>query len=245
MGMPGSRALVVVAVLAGPATADEMVMGERAKRSIDCAGQTVTITGSRHQLTLRGRCTHVVLTGERSTVRVESLGRLTVSGTGHRVEWEQGLDGKEPVIENQGLDSAVVRVAASSSPRAASSAPAARVEESGAGAAATVPAGAGAPAPPPDTHPGSITVRESDGEKLYNCAGGTATVEGSGNTLTLRNCPNLVVNGDRNTITLQFGARLIRVAGDQNRITWSAGEHGSAPTVEDVGSGNTVKRAGR
>jgi hypothetical protein len=92
---------------------------------------------------------------------------------------------------------------------------------------------------------GSVVVVENDQERAYDCAGGTATIQSNDNELTLRNCPELIVNGNRNTLTLEGGVKLIRVLGNANRITWSEGINGRAPNVESLGNGNTVSRSAR
>jgi hypothetical protein len=247
---------------AAAAAADETIQGAGVKRTIDCAGGAVTINGTGHDLTLTGRCPRVVVSGTGSVVHVAELGRLTVSGLNQRVEWVKGLDGAEPAIQKSGLGVEVVQVnggraagARSGSSRSSGGAsvqagPAGTTIESD-GSRVTVGAG-GVTVEAADGTPttttrkaGSITVMENDQERTYDCAGGTATIQGNDNVLTLRNCPELVVNGNNNAITLQTGVKLIRALGNGNGITWSQGLGGQAPRIESLGSKNDIKRSGR
>jgi hypothetical protein len=278
----------------GSAAADENIQGLGIQRTVDCEGGTVTITGTSHRLTLRGRCDRVVLSGTGSVVHVESLGRVTVSGVNNRVEWERGLDGNDPRIQKSGINNEVVQVkgGGSASSRGSSGSRkgsgsgsvdvgggAVVVEdgrdrvtvgsdgvtvESGSGksgrkdkvvvdsggttvtvdnSSGTVKAGGGTVRS--SGKAGTLTVAENDQERTYDCAGGTAVIQGNDNVLTLRNCPELIVNGNSNTLTLQGPVRVIRALGNENEITYSQGADGKAPNVESLGSGNNISRSGK
>jgi hypothetical protein len=270
----------------GTAAADEDIRGVGITRTIDCAGGEVRITGTSHRLTLSGRCERVVLSGTGSTLHVESLGRLTVSGINHRVEWVEGLDGNAPRIQKSGIGNEVVQVKAGAAATSRGSAGTGQgsgtiavegeggqvtiggdgvtVQDKGTrrrdkdkvtvnsggttvaidGSTGTVTVGGPATAKASGGKAG-VTVAESGLERAYDCAGGSAVIQGNDNMLTLRNCPELVVHGNSNTLTLQGGVKLIRALGNANEITWSQGVDGGAPNVESLGSGNNIKRSGR
>jgi DUF3060 family protein len=286
--------LCATGLAAGTVTAQEPIdiKGVSVTRTIDCAGGAVVVTGTSHNLTLTGRCPRVTLSGTASVVHIGSLGRLTVSGMNHRVEWETGLDGKDPVVQNSGINNQVVKAKGGATSGSASSGTRAQagsasvetgaggvvvssgssrvtvgesgavsVESTGAGAqkdkvtvnaggtsvavdgtAGTVHVGTGAAGSA--TKGTTVNVVDSDGERTLDCGGGTANVAGGENVLTLRNCSVLVVGGSENVITLQGPVSSIRLLGNENAVTWSQGAGGKPPSVEMVGSGNTVKRSG-
>ncbi|HET7293926.1 MAG TPA: DUF3060 domain-containing protein [Vicinamibacteria bacterium] len=90
----------------------------------------------------------------------------------------------------------------------------------------------------------SDVVVGSNQNKTYDCRGGTATVDGGFNVLTLRNCSELVVNGGDNTIDAGVVER-IRITGADNRITWTEAADGRRPRIANEGLGNVItsKRA--
>jgi hypothetical protein len=79
----------------------------------------------------------------------------------------------------------------------------------------------------------------SDQRKTYDCSGGSATVRGGFNVLTLRNCTKLIVDGGDNTIDAGV-VDAIEVAGADNKITWTESADGSRPRITDNGRGNTI-----
>jgi hypothetical protein len=84
----------------------------------------------------------------------------------------------------------------------------------------------------------------SDQKRTYDCAGGTATVEGGFNVVTFRNCATVNVKGGDNTIDAGL-ADTIEVGGADNRITWTERADGSRPRIVEKGSENVItsKRA--
>jgi DUF3060 family protein len=88
----------------------------------------------------------------------------------------------------------------------------------------------------------SLTISDSDLNRDYDCAGGSAVVQGSDNRLGLSRCRELTVTGGDNHIVLVGPVRLIRLLGADNSVEWSEGEGGRAPKVETPGSGNRVSR---
>ena len=106
-------------------------------------------------------------------------------------------------------------------------------------AAASLTAGAALSLAAPD-----IVVRSNE-NKTYDCRGGSLTVEGGFNILTLRNCSELIVNGGENTIDAGV-LDAIEVAGADNKITWTESPDGRRPRITNEGEGNVIasKRAG-
>ncbi len=79
----------------------------------------------------------------------------------------------------------------------------------------------------------------SNENRTYDCRGGSATVEGGFNVLSLRDCAELVVNGGDNTIDAGLVA-VIEVAGAGNKITWAESADGRRPRITNEGQGNVI-----
>jgi hypothetical protein len=177
-----------------------------------------------------GRSSGGVQTGPGGTTVESGDAKVTIGAGGITVE---GADGTTTTATTRrGRDKDKVTVTASGGTTVAIDGSAGTVTVGGTGATARGRAG-------------SVTVIENDQERTYDCAGGTATIQGNDNVLTLRNCPELIVNGNSNTLTLQGGVRLIRALGNENQITWSEGVGGKVPNVETLGSGNNISRSGK
>jgi DUF3060 family protein len=88
-----------------------------------------------------------------------------------------------------------------------------------------------------------LVVRSNE-NKAYDCRGGSLTVDGGSNVLTLRNCAELIVNGGDNTIDAGV-VESIEVSGADNRITWTESADGRRPRISNEGEGNVItsKRA--
>ncbi|BDX34184.1 hypothetical protein TUM20985_47310 [Mycobacterium antarcticum] len=73
-----------------------------------------------------------------------------------------------------------------------------------------------------------------------DCAGGKSlTIGGSNNTLTVKGtCANVNIGGADNKITLEKIDGGLSVVGLNNVVTYADGD----PTVNDTGSGNTIKK---
>jgi hypothetical protein len=195
--------------------ADEVTInGLNVEKTITCDHRDVVIHGTNHRLTLKGRCRQVWVDGTGHLVHVEALGSADVAGVNNRIEWERALRGEEPDIEIIGVGNSAARVAGGSAP--------------GRRGARTGRA--------------RITVQEDSLQRVYDCAGGSATVEGGENRLTLRRCLELRVTGAENRIVMEGPVRVIRLQGNDNTVEWSEGEGGRPPVIENPGSGNHVLR---
>jgi hypothetical protein len=113
--MPALRfrlALVAPALLSLAATevqAQAVVEGASKKVTIACGPSGVRVSGLSNQVTLTGTCTNVIVEGKANTVHVATLGRLTLAGSGNRVYWKDGIDGRMPQIDRSAGDNVVER----------------------------------------------------------------------------------------------------------------------------------------
>lgn len=86
-----------------------------------------------------------------------------------------------------------------------------------------------------------VSVAGSGMTESYDCDGDDATVSGSGNTLTLKNCDRIRVMGTDNRVSAVKPVS-ITVLGTNNEVTWTGGRE---PKISNLGIGNTVKEAAR
>ena len=89
-----------------------MIRGDDLKRTVTCNRGRVTVQGNRNEIVMRGPCERVAIQGTGHRVAVEEVGSLSVNGSGHRVHWVRGLDGRQPKITNAGTDSTVEQITA-------------------------------------------------------------------------------------------------------------------------------------
>ena len=101
-------------VAAGEATENDgqiSLMGTEQKQTVTCAkGAEVSIEGTSNDYIIKGECKHVSVTGTDNKVRVASVGRVTVEGTGNVVTWERGLgSAKKPKVSTSGVNNKVIQ----------------------------------------------------------------------------------------------------------------------------------------
>jgi hypothetical protein len=248
------------------------IRGAGIKRTLTCDHREVVATGTGHRLTLLGRCARVTLTGTGHVVHVERLGRASISGMNNRIEWEHALEGERPRVSITGVNNSAVRVGqegAVSQGESGDAEPEGGVAVEGDSGSVVVGPGGITVDGKKSSRRGRVTVAGDGGtvsvegesgtvrvtgaaatvsvaenglRRSYDCAFGQAEVRGNDNELTLRNCRQVTVSGSRNALTLEGPVRLIRVPGDDNRVVWSHGVDGKAPSVETAGSGNSITR---
>lgn len=98
--------------------------------------------------------------------------------------------------------------------------------------------------PAPKARGAAIVVSDNRVARTVDCAGGSVTVDGNGNTLSLNGeCPSVEVNGNGNVLRVE-AAGSISVMGNRNTVTWSRGIGGSSPQVSNLGTGNSVTPMG-
>ncbi len=237
------------------------VTGSNERRSIECNGGTVSIIGGANELTLRGACKKVDITGAGNTVAIESVGAIEVSGANNRITWQDGLDGRRPRVSRTGLGNVVSRAPAAdrteTPPATAAPPPAGESRTKPTPAPARSPEAPRAPDPPAPAsasgtgrHPGdevddtgALRVLTDDTRRTIPCEGRTIAVLGSRNTLALEGrCPTVRVSGDDNEITIARVDRL-EATGVRNRLTWTTSSTEAGPRVVNTGKDNVISRA--
>ena len=89
-----------------------VIRGDGLKRTVTCNRGRVTIQGDGNEVVMRGPCERVAIQGSNHRVAIEEVGSLTVNGSGHRVQWVRGLDGRQPKITSSGTETTVEQITA-------------------------------------------------------------------------------------------------------------------------------------
>jgi hypothetical protein len=258
MAPSGAVAAVLVLVGARAQGEDLTILGLGIERTITCDTRDVVVNGAGHRLTLKGRCARVAVHGTGHVVHVERLGRGLVDGMDNRLEWEQAIEGERPEIRIGGVNNRAAQAGGATAARSAATADESGVTVQGSegrivlgdggvtvergkrrGGNVTITSGGVTVG---TAGKGSLTIAASDVTETHDCAGGSVTVDGSDDVLTLRHCPELTVTGGGNRIVLVGPVRRIRLLGGENRVQWSEGEGGRPPKVETPGAANEVVR---
>lgn len=73
------------------------------------AGESVSVSGQGHQVTLTGDCRAVVVNGQGHHVSIEGVGSIEVSGIGNHLRWQYALYGRKPSVQSSGVGNSVKR----------------------------------------------------------------------------------------------------------------------------------------
>ena len=148
-------------------------------------GDTVEINADGAQATITGTCATVRVNGANNDVRIESVGEVSINGSGNAVQWQRTLDGRAPLMRSiQGGGSFLRRNTALS-----------LGTQAAATADATSAASDADPAPRRSAASGSPQMTGSNQSFEYDCgADDVVNLTGSGNQITLRgDCDTLNV----------------------------------------------------
>jgi hypothetical protein len=90
-----------------------------------------------------------------------------------------------------------------------------------------------------------LTVMDNSKTLTHACSGSdTVAVMGNSNTLSVTGtCGAVNVTGNSNHLAIAAAAT-IQVMGNDNSVTWQRGAGAEPPRVQNLGRGNTVKKAG-
>jgi hypothetical protein len=90
-------------------TADVTIDKNDVKRTIDCAGGSVTVEGNGCVLVLKGDCSTLKVNGNNNTVTVEAVAEISTQGNRNKVTWTRGAGGRPPKISNPGTGNTIKR----------------------------------------------------------------------------------------------------------------------------------------
>jgi hypothetical protein len=211
-----------------PLTAIDVV-GNGRTDTIDCGGQNVRLGGSSNNITLKGTCPRLDVTGSNNTINVEALEAVDVTGVSNTIIWQRSLVGDQPRLGSTGLGNRLVPA-------------------SDAAQAEPTPSPGFGLLPPVSIDVPSIgvtTFAASDGQELsIDCGeGNLVTVAGSDNRVTLTGtCTAVNLIGSANQVWVQR-AHVIDVAGDLNAVVWENGpDDATPPTIVVIGTESTVEQ---
>ena len=86
-----------------------------------------------------------------------------------------------------------------------------------------------------------VSLAGSGATETYDCDGDNATISGSANTVTLKNCDSIRVLGSGNRVRAERPSS-IAVLGSNNKVTWTGSRE---PKISNLGVGNSVNEAAR
>ena len=90
-------------------TADVTIDKNNQKRTIDCAGGSVTVSGNENTLVLNGDCSSLKISGNDNTVTAEGVAEIATWGNRNKVTWTRGAGGHPPKISNPGTGNTIKR----------------------------------------------------------------------------------------------------------------------------------------
>ncbi|HLL24559.1 MAG TPA: DUF3060 domain-containing protein [Kofleriaceae bacterium] len=119
-------ALLALVVLSAPVSADVTVMDNDQTLTVDCAkDKNVNLVGNHIKVTLTGTCTSVKVTGNHATVigsttnafvsgshttlTLEAVDTISVSGNKNTVTYKKPIAKKKTAVSNMGKDNSVTQ----------------------------------------------------------------------------------------------------------------------------------------
>jgi hypothetical protein len=243
-----------------------------ATRALECQGRGVVVNGSSNNLTLLGDCPQVVVNGTSQRVQIERAGSITVNGVGNTVVWAEGLNGKSPNVQKNGLNLTVRQGAIEGRGGSGTGTGGTEGRGTSVGVSSTtneegevetkitgtggsvdvttstegrqvVTVGGGRAQAESTSAPEVITIAKSDTVETIECNGSDLKIDGNDNTLRLNGeCGKIIVNGNRNMLRIASAATIAAV-GNENTILWVRGAGGTEPRISDIGTNNTIRRA--
>lgn len=88
-----------------------------------------------------------------------------------------------------------------------------------------------------------IVIDKNELTKTIRCDGDDVIVRGNQNELTIKGeCSSLYVPGNKNIVYVEAVAK-IDTPGNKNTVTWEKGIDGKKPSISNLGTDNTIKKA--
>lgn len=72
-------------------------------------GRSVSVGGTGHRITLKGRCPSLRVTGTNNHVYVDAVRSISLSGRNNRVYWRRLYNGRKPRVNRTGTSNYVLR----------------------------------------------------------------------------------------------------------------------------------------
>ena len=88
--------------------AEKLILkGMNENKTIACEGRRILANGTGNRYKFTGECSALLVSGVGQTITVEKVGRINVNGTGNKITYAEGLDGKEPKVSNAGTGNSI------------------------------------------------------------------------------------------------------------------------------------------
>lgn len=84
-----------------------------------------------------------------------------------------------------------------------------------------------------------VSVAGNGATGTKDCGGGSASISGNQNKLTLKNCKSVSVMGNKNVVDAGLVSS-ISAMGNQNTIYYKVGPKKQQPSISNLGSGNKI-----
>jgi hypothetical protein len=85
------------------------LVGSSQRRSIDCEGHAIQITGNDGNITLQGICSEMVLVGNGNRIQLDTVGKISVTGNDNQIAWTSGMGDVAPQVARSGKNNLVVQ----------------------------------------------------------------------------------------------------------------------------------------
>jgi hypothetical protein len=233
--------VAAVLLASTPAAAQHSVLSNGARRTLDCDGQDVKVSGSKNELTLRGNCPRVDVAGAANVISIDAADRIEVTGSGNRVTWQRGVSRETPRVSSTGLNT--VQRAAASGDAPSTTAESRRDRQQSPPPEQSAPSGTPAGrSTAASSSSEDVSVLTSNGSHSIDCRGRNVRILGSRNRVTLGGeCPEVQIAGDDNTVSIEVAGR-ISVPGEGNEVTWTRVSTGQEPRTIVTGERNQIAR---
>jgi hypothetical protein len=200
--------------------------------TIECRGRSFDLDGADNTFTLLGECPSVSINGTTNTVRVESVGSISINGMGNKVVWGSAIGGAKPRVSLNGLGNSARQGSVGGDSGARREKPPASRETT---KAAEASSGGGSAE--------SIQITDSHVDRTITCNGTNVSVLGSHCELRLKGeCGKVALAGSHNTLDVESAGR-IEVTGSYNTVTWKRGPEGRRPQIANLGQHNVISQA--
>ncbi len=99
-----------------PARGKEVLVIKESKEAqvFNAEGQDVTVNGNHNQVSIKGTCHALTVSGSNNVIQVASVASIALSGTDNEVTWGTASGGEKPQITDLGKNNRVSHAAAKS-----------------------------------------------------------------------------------------------------------------------------------
>lgn len=193
------------------AHAEQEFSGIRSQRNHNCSeAERIVISGVGQNITLRGACGAIEVSGTSNTVSVEQVESIAVEGTSNRLSFGSNAQGNKPRVANSGMANSILQDAGLRKPG---------LPVEAAPAKATAAAPAALVRDPEQCNPTQSVQGVANGQTLQCETGERLFIEGyTINARVTGDCAAVCVSGTNNVITVDGDALAVAISGTSNQV---------------------------